>query len=199
MIYIRYVHIYMSMYLFQWNKSHYTKRNHMCFNIYIWDSHPFVVQVGFEFIWCSRNVKRKHYSVCLVIVLLIINIIWYTVYSIYCDIIYETRRWIHAQEGMQISWRKTYSFFQCYAHKYKRRVFVVKIIELSPPFDTVRDWIHRYLCWFIQWLASFGNHSTKNIFYIYIISTLELLWTIRDCINFNESIAIFSFNFHSWK
>ena len=102
MIYIRYVHIYMSMYLFQW-KSHYTKRNHMCFNIYIWDSHPFVVQVGFEFIVCSRNVKRKPYSVCLVIVLLIINIIWYTVYSIYCDIIYETRRWIHAQEGMQRS------------------------------------------------------------------------------------------------
>ena len=75
MIYIRYVHIYMSMYLLQRNKSHYTKRNHMCFNIYIWDSHPFVVQVGFEFIGCSRNVKRKPYSVCLVIVLLIINII----------------------------------------------------------------------------------------------------------------------------
>ena len=109
MIYIRYVHIYMSMYLFQWNKSHYIKRNHMCFNIYIWDSHPFVVQVGFEFIGCSRNVKRKPYSVCLAIVLLIINIIWYTVYSIYCDIIYETRRWIQAQEDIPISWRTNYS------------------------------------------------------------------------------------------
>ena len=82
-----------------------------------------------------------------------------------------------ARRYAEISWRKNLFFFQCYAHKYKRWVFVVKIIELSPPFDTVRDWIHRYLCWFIQWLASFGNHSTKNIFYIYIISTLELLWT----------------------
>ena len=59
--------------------SHYIKRNHICFNIYIWYCHPLVVQVGFEFIGWSRNVKRKSYSVCLVIVLLIINIIWYTV------------------------------------------------------------------------------------------------------------------------
>ena len=63
-------------YLYEYvSKSHYIKRNHMFLNIYIWDSHPFVVQVGFEFIGCSRNVKRKPYSVCLVIVLLIINII----------------------------------------------------------------------------------------------------------------------------
>ena len=137
-------------------------------DIYILNCQPFEVQVGFEFIGCSRNVKRKPYSVCLVIVLLIINIIWYSVYSIYCDIIYETRRWIHAQEGMQRSHdAKTYSFFQCYAHKYKRWVFVVKIIELSPPFDTVWDWIHRYLCWFVQWLASLAIIALR-IFSLFI-------------------------------
>ena len=111
--------------------------------------------------------KRKPYSVCLVIVLLIINIIWYSVLDLLWYNLWDEKMNSCARRYADLMTQNPILFFQCYAHKYKRWVFVVKIIELSPPFDTVWDWIHRYLCWFIQWLASLAIIALR-IFSIFI-------------------------------